>query len=504
MDQQEEKQLYIDEPCVVAFSISELGWFLQWTQGVWRFIKHTKFKDLPFVVFMNPHLHAFVNDFVKYTIDFPKEFYNLGLEGDCFEAVVPGSPPGSLTPPEVYADIISYIRTYYNPEKAIEIFPPRGCNQFAQHFRQIFCRYTANKVNLDKPIITVLPRKRARAPQRNVPEFIWYQVINELSKQFVVVLGGTPNGAACVDMEGENIINLIRYNEHDKTERLIEYLCSSVCSLSSQSGGTHISLLCDCPSYIIGHEKYRHSVELNRFNTPTAFRELLDYRAIDVNTILNDVFTFLDRLKSVGYKRKESNPINRPSLQKLVGRKDLIGAEIGVYKGDNALNILNNLDIKKLYLIDPYTTYDDLEIVNGTSKSELLAARKTAHEVLRQFGDKVVFIEDKSSNAVDRIREQLDFVYIDGNHRYKYVLEDINLYYPLVKEGGLIAGHDFDESSNENGVVQAVNEFFKDVQIYSQVCQDDANTKDWWVFKPTDIDYILDESKVIFDALEVK
>ena len=47
-----------------------------------------------------------------------------------------------------------------------------------------------------------------------------------------------------------------------------------------------------------------------------------------------------------------------------------------------------------------------------------------------------------SEDAVDDIPEKLDFVYIDGNHAYEYVKKDIGLYYPKLKKGGVIGGHD--------------------------------------------------------------
>lgn len=36
----------------------------------------------------------------------------------------------------------------------------------------------------------------------------------------------------------------------------------------------------------------------------------------------------------------------------------------------------------------------------------------------------------------------LDFVYIDGNHSEEYVRQDIRLWWPKVKIGGMLAGHD--------------------------------------------------------------
>lgn len=48
-----------------------------------------------------------------------------------------------------------------------------------------------------------------------------------------------------------------------------------------------------------------------------------------------------------------------------------------------------------------------------------------------------------SSEAAKHITESLDYVYIDGNHQYEYVLEDISKYYSLLKSGGTLVGHNF-------------------------------------------------------------
>jgi predicted O-methyltransferase YrrM len=39
--------------------------------------------------------------------------------------------------------------------------------------------------------------------------------------------------------------------------------------------------------------------------------------------------------------------------------------------------------------------------------------------------------------------DSLDFVFIDGDHRYECVLADIRAWLPKVKAGGVIAGHDY-------------------------------------------------------------
>lgn len=52
----------------------------------------------------------------------------------------------------------------------------------------------------------------------------------------------------------------------------------------------------------------------------------------------------------------------------------------------------------------------------------------------------------------------VDFIYIDAAHDYESVTNDLEAWWPLVSEIGVLAGHDYDESHPE--VVRAVDEFF--------------------------------------------
>ena len=93
--------------------------------------------------------------------------------------------------------------------------------------------------------------------------------------------------------------------------------------------------------------------------------------------------------------------------------------------------------------------------------------------------------------------ESVDFVYIDANHSYTYVRDDIQTWLPKVKKGGIIGGHDYDWSDAEFGdelaVKRAVDEAFGDkVQYHIELFQlmnekDRYNpytgiNSDWWVF----------------------
>lgn len=151
---------------------------------------------------------------------------------------------------------------------------------------------------------------------------------------------------------------------------------------------------------------------------------------------------YKDAKETLGnFEAKDSFEFPRPStriIHKIYGEKPLVGVEIGTGFGDNALSLLHELSIERLYCIDPFVPYLDGEVKIQTgysSKSEYTL------NILSKFKN-VTFIRKFSLEACEEIQENVDFVYIDGNHGYDYVLADLLNYYPLIREKGVIAGHD--------------------------------------------------------------
>jgi hypothetical protein len=119
----------------------------------------------------------------------------------------------------------------------------------------------------------------------------------------------------------------------------------------------------------------------------------------------------------------------RDHIRELNKKEDLAVAEVGVWKGEHADIIQRQLDVEKMYLIDPYDAYDEYN-ENKSDAEKMANAKKKAHERLSGY-DNTVWIKKISSEAVKDITDSLDYVYIDGNHQYEYVLEDISKYYSL-------------------------------------------------------------------------
>jgi len=131
---------------------------------------------------------------------------------------------------------------------------------------------------------------------------------------------------------------------------------------------------------------------------------------------------------------------------------ELVGVEIGIAKAQNALSILQELRIKKLFLVDPYVPY----LENG----QVVSYQEFYEEAMQKISGlkQVVFLHKTSEQALEDIDEPLDFVYIDGNHSYEYVKQDIENYFPKVTTGGVLGGHDYTPFNVED-VAKAVNEF---------------------------------------------
>lgn len=197
--------------------------------------------------------------------------------------------------------------------------------------------------------------------------------------------------------------------------------------------------------------KYSILFILTNFYYLLIFFTFLILKNLKQKKIARTPFQFIKRLNTTGDKNYWDE------FQKPL--RHLTGVEIGVATGKNALSIYNYLNIKKLYLIDPWKLYIDEisnhEVENQDYHDDLYAKVKT------MFKDhpKVEIIRDKSFNASKNFKnESLDFIYIDGDHAYDAVKSDLNTWYPKLKTYGVMCGDDYGHISG-TGVIKAVNEF---------------------------------------------
>lgn len=150
---------------------------------------------------------------------------------------------------------------------------------------------------------------------------------------------------------------------------------------------------------------------------------------------------------------------NRNELLSHLG-KNLIIAEIGVFKGEFSKFIFENLNPKELYLVDIFQGRMGSGDKDGNNMEYVILENE--YKKISDFfeGNKnVKIIKSKSLNFLNNSNDDFfDLVYIDADHEYESVYSDLNASYNKVKKGGYICGHDY-VSPRFDGVVNAVNKF---------------------------------------------
>lgn len=130
--------------------------------------------------------------------------------------------------------------------------------------------------------------------------------------------------------------------------------------------------------------------------------------------------------------------------------KHSVCAEIGVWKGEFSQRILEIVEPSQLFLIDPWSFAegegDQWHGGNQGHATDQLAMDGVYRSVLSRLGtlDNVTVVRDTSTNAVTQFDDELfDWIYIDGNHSYECVRDDLEKYLPKVKPHGYVTGDDY-------------------------------------------------------------
>lgn len=126
--------------------------------------------------------------------------------------------------------------------------------------------------------------------------------------------------------------------------------------------------------------------------------------------------------------------------------------EIGSWKGKSAVamavEIINSGKKIKFDCIDPWydldsTVEDYFKNYDTGCVDQTLNLYETFLKNIQPVNEYITPMRMTSMQAVELYEdESLDFVFIDANHEYEYIYEDIEKWLPKVKYGGVLAGHD--------------------------------------------------------------
>lgn len=145
-------------------------------------------------------------------------------------------------------------------------------------------------------------------------------------------------------------------------------------------------------------------------------------------------------------------------------------AEVGVWDGNLSYRFTKLPNLEELILVDPWSAAlnsfeEDGELYEVRIEYSKVTLTQedcdtVAAEVIEKFSDnpKVTILRMTSEEAAKQVEdESLDMVFIDAIHLYKHVKQDIELWVPKIRKGGIISGDDY--TPRFSGVERAVDEF---------------------------------------------
>ena len=120
-----------------------------------------------------------------------------------------------------------------------------------------------------------------------------------------------------------------------------------------------------------------------------------------------------------------------------------VGVEVGVLKGELSKQILSSWG-GKLYLVDAWRHIPGL--IDYTNRDHNEQLNNMAHTFMAVYGfdERACMIRESSVSASNLFSpNSLDFVYLDAGHDKKSVKEDLEAWYPKIKNGGMLIGDDY-------------------------------------------------------------
>jgi hypothetical protein len=171
--------------------------------------------------------------------------------------------------------------------------------------------------------------------------------------------------------------------------------------------------------------------------------------------------------------RRSREYVNKIQARRWLTRqfpKHSVGVEIGVHLGNFTQTLLDSVRPRKLHLIDPWRYFSEdtyqSSFYGGTKIGGQIEMDRRFDSVKQRFSKEmqqeiVVIHRDTSDQVASQFPDAyFDWIYIDGNHLFEFVKNDLEMYAPKVVDNGLIAGDDYGIAGWwEDGVTRAVDEF---------------------------------------------
>ncbi|CAB9530115.1 expressed unknown protein [Seminavis robusta] len=181
------------------------------------------------------------------------------------------------------------------------------------------------------------------------------------------------------------------------------------------------------------------------------------------------------------------------------------GIEIGVQRGNFAAHNLGtwtacqNYKLVDLWAQQNLETYKDVANVNNQQHENFYQETQNRLSPWKHKTEYYRMMSVDAAKYTAKQEMQVDFVYVDARHDYCGCKEDIENYWPLIKPGGILAGHDFmhndevrpqdwsicsDGSIHPEAVKGAVMEFANKHGLPLHLTYREPKWNSWWMQKP--------------------
>ena len=164
-------------------------------------------------------------------------------------------------------------------------------------------------------------------------------------------------------------------------------------------------------------------------------------------------------------------------------------AEVGVWDGQLSELLLRARDDLTLVMVDRW------EAVQADHRYATEGSRTLGHKPAEEFAAAMACARDRTAFAGDRVKvlkgesvQQAGWVldgtltmcFLDADHSYDGVSEDLRAWWPKVMPGGYMAGHDWKHPA-QGQVEQAVHDWQRETEVWSPI--EEAQDRCWFMLK---------------------
>ena len=177
---------------------------------------------------------------------------------------------------------------------------------------------------------------------------------------------------------------------------------------------------------------------------------------------------------------------HREDFGYLLNNLNLLGlaVEVGVDEAVFSEQFLSRWKGQLYVMVDPWKHFPHEEYIDETNKEQRIQDEKyrISKERMAIYGSRAEFLRLTSIMAAKLMAENiLDFIYIDAQHNYFDVMIDMIAWWPKLKKGGILAGHDFQLSNVRYAVIEFGRKMNHEIHLTKDSC-----CPSWYIFKNID------------------